>query len=292
MLSARRTRLARNFFALTCIGFLLSFASVQSAGAQNFGWFNAWSPLTWFPTIEGDVKARLIWVNIASGSFSGISVPGSVSEGGGLQTTFHMNKEELFLDSMVRFQLSRLSVRVSYEQRDFAGFRQPGLAEARVTYSGLRLGGDFDVIQWNRTRVGIDVDYDFFVPTFFFPLAPPANRVARFTGPNAMTLGFHAIYNPLRTIFGASPIVEFRARWPIQGTQVTDWEISGGLASASTLMGSFSLKAGYRNTQVADSAREINTAPVTPFDQSRISILSPRFDVVFEGWFAEFAFYY
>lgn len=290
--SRRFGRFARYSFALCCIGVALCLTSVQSAGAQNFGWFDSWSPLAWFPSVEGDVKARLIWVNIGGGSFSGISFPGSVSEGGGLQSTFHLNKEELFLDSMVRFQLSRVSVRVGYEQRDFAGYRQPGLAETRVSYSGLRLGGDFDVLLWNRTRLGIDMDYDFYVPTFSFPLLPANNRVAHFSGNNAITLGFHAIFNPVRTIFGASAIAEVRGRWPIQGTQVTDWEISGGVASASTVMGSFSLKAGYRNTQIAYDARSITTAPVSPLDQSAVSILNPRFDVVFDGWFAEFAFYY
>jgi hypothetical protein len=190
---------------------------------------------------------------------------------------------------MVRVQISRLSVRAAYEQRDFAGFRTSGLGEARITYSGLRLGWDLDVIQWNRTRLGIDMDYDVFTPKFTYPSPVARNPMARFTGSNALTLGFHAIYNPLRTFWGASPIVEVRARWPIQGSQVTDWEISGGVASPSTLMGSFSLTAGYRNTCLSYSAAEAITAGTSTF---AVATTNPRFEAVFDGWFAEFAFYY
>jgi len=281
----------------------LSFVNVQSAQAQNLGWFDWMSPLAWFPTIDGEAKVRLIWMSVGNGSF--IAQTNFAQDGGSLRNTFHLGKEELFLDSMVRFQLNRFSIRVAYEPRDFAGFRSGGttyagtlvaplLAEARISYSGLRLGGDLDIVQWNRTRVGIDLDYDFFTPRFVYPSVSSASVgggsiASTFSGPNAMTLGFHVVYNPLRTVFGGSPILEMRARWPVLGTEVTDWEIAGGIASPSTLLGSFSLMAGFRSTRVSYSAGDTSglVIPTTP-----IVTFHPTFEAFFEGWFAEFAFYY
>jgi len=276
-------RAAARVAAVACIGVIVSQTGIQSATAQSLGWFDSWSPLVWFPSVEGDVKARLMWVGIGEGSFSGVSLPGSAQDGGGLRNTFHLNSEELFLDCAARLQIGRLSARAAYEPRDFVGFRAPGLGEARISYSGLRLGGDFDIILWNRTRLGVDIDYDLFTPKFVYPSLFSGTPIAKLSGPNALTIGVHAIYNPLRTVWGASPIVEARARWPIQGSQVTDWEVSGGIASPSTLMGSFSLTAGYRNTRLSYAAGEAT---------STVTIRNPRFEAVFEGWFAEFAFYY
>ncbi|HMK36495.1 MAG TPA: hypothetical protein VK463_15585 [Desulfomonilaceae bacterium] len=242
---------------------------VQPVSAQYFGVFDAFSPLAWFPGVEGDVKARLVQVHIGSGSVSG-------PEGGSLAGTFHLNKDVWFIDSAVRFQLSRLSVRVAYEPREFSGFRPGFQTEARFSYSGLRLGGDLDFIQCNRTRFGVDVDYDFFTPKFTYPTnILPFPRVA--SGANALTMGLHATYNPLKTIFGVSGIIDARVRWPMTGTEVTDWEIDAGLASPSTLLGSWAVKAGYRGTRLSFVDADVQDI---------------RFENILQGWFTEFAFYY
>ncbi len=83
-----------------CLGVILSLTGIQSGSAQSFGWFDSWSPLVWYPSLEGEAKVRLMWVGIGEGSFSGISLPGSVQDGGGLRSTFHLNQEEFFLDSI------------------------------------------------------------------------------------------------------------------------------------------------------------------------------------------------
>jgi hypothetical protein len=243
--------------------------SAQPASAQYFGVLDSLSPLAWYPGVEGQVAARLMWVSIGSGNVSGF-------EGGSLVDTFHLNKNEMLLDSMARFQVSRLSIRTIYEPRDFAGYRLGFGTQTRLTYSGFRLGGDLDIIQCNKTRFGVDMDYDFYSPRLVYP-----SNVNRFphaiNGTNALTMGVHATYNPLESIFGVSGIVEARVRWPITGTQVTDWEISGGVASPSTLMGSWSFTTGYRNTQLSFSSGGVPDI---------------KFDCVFQGWFGELAFYY
>jgi hypothetical protein len=260
----------RSFLAIAvCMVVLCVIGAVQPASAQYFGVLDALTPLAWYPSVEGQIAARLTWVSIASGSVSG-------PEGGSLTDTFHLNKNQLFLDSMARFQLSRVSIRTIYEPRDVAGYRLGFDTEARLTYSGFRLGGDIDIIQCNKTRFGLDMDYDFYSPRLVYP-----TNLSQFphaiNGTNALTMGVHGVYNPLETIFGVTPIVEARFRWPIAGTQVTDWEFSGGIASPSSLMGSWSLTAGYRNTQLSFST---GGAP------------DLKFDCAFQGWFGELAYYY
>lgn len=252
-----------------CITAVVSFSVPGPATAQYFGIADWCSPLVWYPGVEGDVKVRLVWANVGSGSVSG-------PEGGSLTDTFHMTKESLFIDSMVRFQVSRVSIRTLYEPRDFSGFRSGFGTEARLTYSGLRLGGDLDIVQWNKTRLGLNMDYDFYALKFTYPsnLSPFPRSI---NGTNALTAGLHGVYNPLKTLFGVSGMVEGRVRWPVTGSEVTDWEISAGIAGPSTMMGSWSLTAGYRNTQV--SFKAVDFPEVT-------------FDAVFNGWFSEFAFYY
>lgn len=245
----------------------------QPAAAQSFG-LDSFSPLVWLPGLEGEVKVRPILVHVGSGTVSG-------EDGGNLRDTFKLNQNEVFLDTTVRLQLSRLSIRGTYSPRDFAAYRPPDSGQvfpkqARLSYTGLVLGADFDVIQWNRTRLGIDVDYDVYTPSFTFPI--PNNNSLKISGDNAVTLGFHASYNPLRTLWGMSGIAELRARWPISETQVTDWEIAAGIASPSTVIGSWSLMAGYRNTRL--SFKE-DRGP------GRHSI-----DATFEGWFGQLAYYY
>jgi hypothetical protein len=245
---------------------------VQPTAAQSFG-FDSFSPLVWFPSLEGEVKVRPIAVHIGSGTLSGTPNP---TDGGSLRDTFYLNQSELFADTMVRLQLSRLSIRGAYAPRDFAAFGPRGPREARLSYTGIVVGMDFDVIQWNRTRLGLDVDYDLFAPRFTYPI--PGNMSARISGGNAITVGFHATYNPLRTLWGLSGIAEVRARWPISDTQVTDWEIAAGFASPTTVIGSWSLMAGYRNTRLS-------------FKEDR-GQARPLFDGTFEGWFGELVYYY
>ncbi len=247
----------------------------QPAAAQSFG-FGSFSPLVWFPTLEGEVKVRPIVVHIGGGTLSA-AVPSDL--GGSLRDTFKLNQSELFLDTTVRLQLSRLSIRGTYEPRDFASYRSDSVtypAQARLSYSGIALGVDFDIIQWNRTRLGIDLDYNLFSPTFTYPRA--GSGWIKLSGQNAGTLGFHASYNPLKTLWGLSAIAELRARWPISDTQVTDWEIAAGVASPNTVIGSWSLMAGYRNTRLS-------------FKQDR-GQERPCFDGTFDGWFGQLVYYY
>jgi hypothetical protein len=96
---------------------------VQPAAAQSFGFGNL-SPLVWFPSLEAEVQVRPTLVHIGSGNLSGTTTP---AEGGSLRDTFKLNQNQLFIDTIVRLHLSRLSIRGAYAPRDFAGCGPRGL---------------------------------------------------------------------------------------------------------------------------------------------------------------------
>ena len=187
---------------------------------------------------------------------------------------------------MLRVQLSRLSGRLNYEIRDFDGnapFQnvagQPG-AGARFTYTGIRLGADLDIFQRNRSRFGVDMDFDLYSPNFTESIQTQGGK--SITGPAAVTIGIHGVYNPVFCFWGVSTMLEGRVRWPISDTKVTDWELSAGFVSPETMLGTMALKGGYRRTRVQfkDSQLFQNTGASTDFD------------ITMGGVFGELVYYY
>jgi hypothetical protein len=79
-------------------------------------------------------------------------------------------------------------------------------------------------------------------------------------------------------------VAEARARWPIAGTQVTDWEVSLGLKTPETILGTTALKGGYRRTSIEfNDHRHQHWNNVT---------VPTNLNVVLGGWFVELAYYY
>ena len=223
------------------------------------------------PNFQGEFRARPTIAYITNDS---------------VRNKLGFTKEGYFIDLMVRLQLNRLSVRLDYEPGDFVTKRNG--AEARFSYNIYRLGADFDFVQWNKSRLGINLDYDLSNPELFMSpffiddtifTHPVIRRLGlRLAGENPMTLGFHFVYNPVRSFCGVTGILETRARWPVAGAQVTDWEISAGLKTPETVLGSWAWKFGFRNTNITfqDS-----------FAGARI-----RFDTSVDGWFGDLTYYY
>jgi hypothetical protein len=163
---------------------------------------------------------------------------------------------------------------------------------AAFDYTGLRLGGDFDVVRWNGSRVGIDMDYDLYHPqlsvTSFLRLQGGQTGAVILTGPTALTLGFHVVYNPSYNLYGITPIAEGRARWSISGSDVTDWEVAGGLKSPETPLGTVAVRSGYRHTNI--SFRDLGIAPVSaPLPEPTVRA---QVEVTMGGWFGELVYYY
>lgn len=264
-------------------GIILLNAGPFTPTAQAFyGLTDISSPLVFIPHLQGELQVKPIWVRIESGQQT---LP-SVGTAWNLRNQFGLDETPLFVDIMCRFQISRFSLRIVYEIRDFVGKKkvvdrpdQPE-AEARFSYTGIRLGGDFDIFQRYKTRVGMNMDYDLFPPIFNEAVQTIGGK--KISGPAALTLGIHAVYNPITNFYGLSPVVEARVSWPILGTEVTDLELAIGVKAPETVLGSLALKGGYRRTNVEFKDRQMfNGVPV-----------STGFDAIMRGWFAELAYYY
>ncbi len=211
---------------------------------------NPFSPLASFPLLRGEAKFSLFIPTLQKGEFED-----SNKEKRDLKSFYNINvADSLFTDVMVRFQLGRFSSRTHYEWREFFSGNGPG-PERAIDFSGVRQGFDVDIFLGNKSRVGFNIDCSFYGPVF----TVINNRV---TGQqHSWTTGIHGLYNPTWNIFGMSAIAEAWARWPIGGTSVTDYQVSGGLKWPDTVLGSFSVQAGYRSTSVSfseDSKGNVN----------------------------------
>lgn len=251
------------------------FACVSTVPATDFGiggLADSLSPLVYPPCFQAETKVTPIWMFVGSGT---LTAPGQGTWT--LREDFGLSRSALFLDTMVRLQAGALSVRVHYEPRGFIanlGVPENPIVTGRtdLEYSGVRLGGDFDLVRSKTSRVGLDLDYQCYAPMFTqtVQLQAPISVV----GENPLTLGAHAVYNPIRNLWGISGIFEIRGRWTISGASVTDMDASLGLKSPETVLGSVALKSGYRRTAIE-------------FNDSH-----NNFETVLSGWFGELAYYY
>lgn len=269
------------------VGFFSFNMGMTSALAQDFtGLLDAFSPLFSFPPLQAEARLSLIGTQLLYGK---VVVP-SLQLSWDLKDDFAMEPNVLFLDTMVRIQVGRLSLRTYYNVRDYKGttlvtsLPNRPFGEARFDYSGLRLGGDFDVFQWGRSRVGVNLDYDLFVPNFTANIndANLATTAKQFNGAAALTIGTHFVYNPTFNLYGVSGVAEACARWPILGTEVTDWEVAWGLKGPETVLGCVALRGGYRRTSIEFHDTKI-------FNNVGASI---DFNAAIGGWFGEMVYYY
>lgn len=289
----------RASFLSMCLAAVLVFILSPGASlcvAQDFpGLANPFSPVFSFPPLQGEATASLVWMNLLKGKV--VSATPAVQLSRDFKDSWGMDPGALFLDAMVRLQVGALSARLNYAMRYFKGDRfKDNIAEAsgvnRVAafdYTGLRIGGDLDVYRCGRSRVGIDMDYDLYHPVFDVTTRQNNNNNwgwSELTGPSALTLGFHVVYNPSYNLYGFSVVAEGRARWTVVGSQVTDWQVSAGLKGPETVLGSVALLTGYRATTISftDRLTALETNFQAPF---RATV-----DVSMGGWFGEFAYYY
>ena len=267
------------------VGMALVFMPVGGAStslAQGFaGLIEPYTPLFSLPSLQGEVRVTPIWIGISGGNET---IP-SLGITWNLRDQFGLTQTNFFVDSMVRFQLGRFSFRVEYDPRDFAATK-PAVnnpfveATARLSYSGVRLGGDLDVVQYYRSRLGVDLDYDLFSPVFSETIETTGGK--QIIGNSALTMGVHLVFMPATNLYGVSPLFEARCRWPVSGAEVTDLEIAGGLRSPESILGAVALKGGYRHTRLEFSGSQLYNGLG----------VSTTFNATMSGGFVEFAYYY
>lgn len=257
------------------VGMLLGLAASTASAQDIRGLTDPFSPLAMLPPLQAEFRVRGLAMNMTRGRITNSALVMSAS----LRDALRMNKTFLFLDNMVRLQGGRLSIRLHLEPREFVGQEDnlvtPGIpkAEARLDYTGWRIGGDVDIFRYDRSRFGLNADYHLhplhFSEAIFFPGAG-----VKVSGAELITVGVHGFYNPVTTFYGVTGVVEARARWSLTKTDLTDIEFSAGAVFPETVFGRMSIKGGYRSTSLELTEKPFNV------------------DLTFGGFFAELAYYY
>lgn len=280
-------RFRRHFFLAAGVAVLLLYVTAPGVAAAGLpALLDPLSPFFEFPPPQAEIRATPIWVWLLSGS---VQIP-NLQRSLDLKTDLALERDGVFFDWMARFQVGRWSARLHGNMRDFKGIlavqNVPGrpVGEVRFEYDGLRVGGDLDFFQWNRSRVGVNFDVDLYAPTFSITIleADTVRRARTLTPDWSTTLGAHVVLSSGPTFRGIAGIVEARARWPIRGCNVTDWEIAGGFTFPELQFGVIGLRSGYRRTSLDFSDRQT-------FNGSLATI---EFEMNMAGWFAELVYYY
>jgi len=269
--------------AFGCGLFLLQ-GGVGSVSAQGYlsSLLDPRSPLVCIPPLQGEVTIAPIWVSVLQGKET---IP-ALGIAWDMRRDFFIRQPQLFLDTMVRLQTGRLGLRVNYELRDFAGdgpfqnLPNQFNGENRIDYSGIRIGADFDVYQRWLTRFGFNLDYSVYQTIFTETSQTLGGKKIQRSGP--VTWGLHGSYNPVTSFLGASFICDARVRFPLTGAEVTEWRVSAGLRSPETVLGSWALKGGYKETYLRFRGYQFYNA----------LNVATEVDVTMGGWFVEFAYYY
>lgn len=272
------------FLTALMVGGLLWHASAPPASAQYFyEWLGMITPVFSLSNPKGEIQCRLVYLTIASGTET---IP-RLNVSRSLRADYGLTSSRLFLDWMARIQAGRFSLRANLDFVDFSGSRPylnrpgQGRADARFEYSGFRLGGDFDIVQWYESRVGVNMDYDLH-NAFFTESIYTSGGGKKLSTPGPITVGAYAVLNPNVNFMGVTGVVEGRARWTVAGPPLTEWEVAAGLRSAETLFGSLAVRGGFRSTSIEfqDNISAIN------------AVYPTKVDLVLDGWFGELVYYY
>ena len=258
------------------LGLILMGMSVSAANPADLlgmkGLSDVFSPLVYPPCFQAETKVTPVLMFLGSGTLT-TAGQGTLS----LREDFGLTRAAVLLDTMVRLQVGAFSTRVHYEPRGFTinrGVQNNPLVTGRaeLEYTGVRIGGDLDLVRKRTSRVGLNMDYQFYAPVFTQTIFPQA--AVKVIGDNPFTMGAHAVYNPITNLWGISGILEIRGRWSVSGASVTDVDASIGAKSPETVLGSVAVKSGYRRTAIEFADTQNN------------------FETVLSGWFGELAYYY
>jgi len=280
---ATTARIIRN---LACEIFfvLLAVSCAEDGHAQILGTGNPnapYLPFTYLPALQGEARVTAMYISVTGGNEI-VRAPNQAAQVWGLKDNLNLVQPALFLDTMVRFALGPICARVHYEPRAFRGVGSLAGQEVRVSsrfeYSGVRLGGDIDLYRYDGSRIGLDFDYDLYFPTLTQGVPNPREGIPppghAIQGEAAMTLGVHADYKPRFSYYGMNPLFDANFRWPLLGTEVTDFRVGAGVQFPQTVLGIWALKIGYRKTSLIfrDSSGQV--------------------DMSMGGIFGELAYYY
>ncbi|MFH1115709.1 MAG: hypothetical protein V1792_17505 [Pseudomonadota bacterium] len=279
-----RSQVYRRMTQAAILAAVLVLPSLPCAMAQGFfGIADPGSPFIFPPGLQGEARVTPIWTTISGGSNT---IP-SLGIDWGLRNQFDMTQSYLNIDTMLRFGVGRFSLRGYYEPREFVGrtrYRNNpwgNVAEARLDYSGIRVGGSVDFFLIYGARFGADIDLDLYRP-IFTEAVQTDNGGKKIQGESAFTWGVHGVYSPDASLYGLSGSVEVTARWPLTGTSVTDLELAAGLRGPESVLGAAALRFGWRSTSLKFHDKQ----------SYNNLVVDTGFDAVISGWFGQLVYYY
>jgi hypothetical protein len=257
---------ARGFFSqgASAVG---SFFSQDLPGA-----FDSAMPLLFPPYFGGEIHIRPYFFSLISGQL--VKSDGTIYN---LKNDIGLSGTGSYVETMVRLQFSRLSLRVYYN----ADIQRISPNSGYVAWSDWRLGADFDVVNSYGVRLGATCDYYPGRPALKYGTALRGYPSSGFhiNGEEPLTFGIVAAYNPF-TSWVVSPSFEFRYEWPYSGnsSKITQWECAIGLKLPKTVLGSSGLRFGYRDTDLVFGSGSVT-------DRATVTLVTA-------GYFGELVWFY
>ncbi len=200
---------------------------------------------------SGEARIRPIWQTLTSGEYRDPALGLSLD----LKQDLGFVERGVVLESMGRFQFSRFSGRIHYEANINAIKGDLGFFD----WPDVRFGGDVDLVCNRGFRLGLNADLNRFETFFAFGLPNGTSGVIR--GGIPVTMGVHTAYNPTGYC-GLSSSFEARVRWPIgTGARITEVEVTGGIKSPATIIGTSAVRGGWRYMQISfgdNAGREVD----------------------------------
>ncbi|HMK34394.1 MAG TPA: hypothetical protein VK463_04950 [Desulfomonilaceae bacterium] len=209
-------------------------------------------PFLFLPTLRAEARVRTLFLKLSGDLTNSVT-----DQRLDLIKDLGYEDQGIIIDSLVRLQLSRLSLRGQYDAylRTFRG----GGAGGRLDWPNFHYGFDFDLLSAPCMRFGVNMDFYPTRPQFAVATTPfgPLSIVA----PRPVTAGIQLVWNPLN--WGTlSWSFEARARRSLRtGSRIDEAEVATGVLSPQTVLGIVGLRGGWRytNLQLQQDLFEVNT---------------------------------
>lgn len=200
-------------------------------------------PFVFLPHLRAEARVRPLFINLSGGLTD--NTTGQTFDFLG---DLGYEEQAVIIQSMVRLQLSRLSVRGVYD----AYLRTLRGNGGRFDWPGFYYGVDLDLYSTPCVRFGLDMDFYPDPPTFSLGQVPgstPGTSVA-IVAPRPATWGLHFVWNPID--WGTlSWSFETRARRSLRtGSKIDEVEVAAGILSPHTIGGIVGVRGGYRYTSL------------------------------------------
>jgi len=196
------------------------------------------SPLVQTPAFRLEARFRTLWVTMTQGGFTFPEHNLSI----GFKSDLGIPDNVAMTEAMARGQIGRVSLRIHYDgyTRQFQG------SQGYFQWPEFRIGADFDLVERNGLRAGVNADACTEDPTLSYSLA--AGPVELRHWPKPFTVGVHAAWNPFGW-GGLSSSLEVRYRWPGKSdTRVNELELAAGVKAPQTVLGTTGVRGGWRYT--------------------------------------------